>query len=124
VILEVIAKNKDGQEVFYDYKIYMPQSPAYGRGDKMVYGPHRKSGMLADTSLQPGQWRTEKFEIKFPYEDTEKDGKKVRNIKGKDIDVLVKIWHLPAGGDPRQAVEGKDKYALAQYSTTVNCCPK
>lgn len=120
MILEVIAKTKDGKEIFYDYKIYMPQSPAYGRGDRMVYGPFRKSGMLADTSLQPGQWKTEKFDIKFPYLDTEKDGKKVRTIKERDLDVLVKIWHLPAGGDPRQAVEGKDKYALAQQSTTVS----
>jgi hypothetical protein len=120
VILEVIAKTKDGKEVFYDYKIYMPQSPAYGRGDRMVYGPFRKSGMLADTSLQPGQWKTETFEIKFPYEDTEKDGKKIRSIKNKELDVAVKIWHLPAGGDPRQVVEGKEKYALAQHSTTVS----
>lgn len=48
------AKTKDGKEVFTEQKIYMPQSSAYGRGDKMVYSPFRKSGMLADTSLQPG----------------------------------------------------------------------
>jgi hypothetical protein len=112
----VTAKTKDGKEVFYDSKIYMPQSPAYGRGDKMVYGPFRKSGMLRDTAIQPGQTRTETFEIKFPYEDVEKDGKKVRDIKAKEMDVNVKLWYMPAGGDPRTGTVNKDQYLF--YETT------
>jgi len=32
--------------------------------------------MLRDTSLQPGKTKTESFDIKFPFEDVEKEGKK------------------------------------------------
>ena len=121
MVLDVTAKTKDGKEIFNEAKIYMPQSPAYGRGDKMVYGPFRKSGMLRDTALQPGQTRTETFEIKFPYEDVEKEGKKVRDIKAKDMEVTIKLWYLPAGGDHRddKAVEvNKGKYLF--FETTKN----
>jgi hypothetical protein len=118
----VTAKTKDGKEIFNDSKIYMPQSPAFGRGDKMVYGPFRKSGMLRDTSLQPGKTKTESFDIKFPFEDVEKDGKKVRDIKAKEMDVTVKLWYLPAGGDHRddKAVEvNKGKYLFFETTKTV-----
>jgi hypothetical protein len=115
----VTAKTKDGKEIFYDSKIYMPQSPAYGRGDKMVYGPFRKSGMLRDTALQPGQTKTELFDIKFPYEDVEKDGKKLREIKAKEMDVTVKLWYMPAGGDPKTGTENKDQYLMYQTTRTV-----
>ena len=114
------AKTKDGKEIFYDAKIYMPQSPAYGRGDKMVYGPFRKSGMLRDTSLQPGQTRTETYDIKFPYEDVEKEGKKVREIKARDMDVSVKLWYMPAGGDPRTGTVGKDQYLFHETTRSVS----
>ena len=114
------AKTKDGKEIFYDAKIYMPQSPAYGRGDKMVYGPFRKSGMLRDTSLQPGQTRTETYDIKFPHEDVEKEGKKVREIKARDMDVSVKLWYLPAGGDPRTGTVGKDQYLFYETTRSVS----
>ena len=113
------AKTKDGKEVFSDYKTYMPQSPAYGRGDKMVYGPFRKSGMLRDTSLQPGKMKVETFEIKFPYEDVEKEGKKVREVKAKEMDVTVKIWHMPAGGDHKKGVVGKDQFLFFEKTETV-----
>jgi len=116
VVLDVTAKTKDGKEIFNDSKIYMPQSPAFGRGDKMVYGPFRKSGMLRDTSLQPGKTKTESFDIKFPFEDVEKDGKKVRDIKAKEMDVNVKLWYMPAGGDPRTGTVNKDQYLF--YETT------
>lgn len=114
------AKTKDGKEIFTDAKIYMPQSPAKGRGDKMVYGPHRKSGMLADTSLQPGQTREEVFYIKFPFEDIEKEGKKTREIKAKEMDVTVKLWYLPAGGDHKKGVVGKDQYLFYETTKTVS----
>jgi hypothetical protein len=116
----VTAKTKDGKEIFYDTKIYMPQSPAYGRGDKMVYGPFRKSGMLRDTSLLPGHTKAETFEIKFPYEDVEKEGKKVREVKAKDMDVTVKLWYMPAGGDPRTGVVGKDQFLFYETTKSVS----
>lgn len=117
------AKTKDGKEVFNASKIYTPQSPAKGRGDKMVYGPFRKSGMLADTSLQPGKAQVETFEIKFPYADIEKDGKKVREIKAKEMDVVVKLWYLPAGGnhrDDKATPINKAKYLMYETTKTVS----
>lgn len=72
--------------------------------------------MLRDTSLQPGQKRTETFEIRFPYDDVEKNGKKTREIRAKDMEVTVKLWYLPAGGDHKKGVVGKDQYLL--YETT------
>jgi len=115
----VTAKTKDGNEVFNQQKIYMPQSPAKGRDDKMVYGPHRKSGMLRDTSLQPGQTRSETIEIKFPYEDADKDGKKVRNVTAKELDVVVSLWHLPAGGELAKLEAGKGKFLFHESTKRV-----
>lgn len=85
----------------------------------MVYGPFRKSGMIADTTLQPGKKVVETFEIKFPYEDVEKDGKKTRDIKAKEMDVTVKLWYMPAGGDHKKGVVGKDQYLFYEASKTV-----
>jgi hypothetical protein len=105
----VTAKTKDGKEIFNTSKIYMPQSPAKGRGDKMVYGPHRKSGMLADTTLQPGKTVVEEFAIPFPAET-------------KEMEVTVNLWHLPAGGDHRDdkaTPVNKGKYLFHETTTTV-----
>jgi len=115
----VTAKTKDGKEVFNQQKIYMPQSPAKGRGDKMVYGPHRKSGMLRDTALQPGQTKAETFEINFPYMDMDKDGKKVRNVTAKELDVVVSLWHLPAGGELAKLEAGKGKFLFHESTRRV-----
>ncbi|MCX8069200.1 MAG: hypothetical protein N2738_01715 [Thermodesulfovibrionales bacterium] len=117
------AKTKDGKEIFNASKIYTPQSQAKGRGDRMVYGPFRKSGMLADTSLQPGRPQVETFEIKFPYSDVEKEGKKVREVHAKEMDVTVKLWYLPAGGDHRDDKAtpiNKAKYLMFETSKAVS----
>ncbi len=110
------AKTKEGKEVFTEQKIYMPQSSAYGRGDRMVYSPFRKSGVLADTSLQPGQTKVETFYIKFPFE--EKDGKVVE-VKTKEMNVEVKLWYLPHGGNPKKGITGKDRFSLFEETKTV-----
>ena len=108
------AKTKDGKEIFKDSKIYMPQS-GNSRGDAMVYGAHFKMGMIADTSLQPLQTRTETYEIQFPFEDVEKErGKpKVREIKAKEMDVTVELRYQL---DPAPGEAGKDSFVL--YKTT------
>ncbi len=108
------AKTKDGKELFKDAKIYMPQS-SNSRGDAMVYGAHFKMGMIADTSLQPLQTRTETYEIQFPFEDAEKErGKpKVREIKAKEMDVTVELRYQL---DPAPGEAGKDSFVL--YKTT------
>lgn len=94
----------------------MPQSSAYGRGDKMVYSPYRKSGILADTSLQPGQTKVETFTIKFPFE--EKDGKIVE-VKEKEMLVEIKLWYMPHGGDPRKGVTGQDQFLFYEETKKV-----
>ena len=72
--------------------------------------PGWKSGMIRDTSLQPGQTRSETFEIKFPFEDVEKDGKKIRNVKADEMDVTFQLWYIPAGGDPKEGVPGWSQF--------------
>ena len=117
MVLDVTAKTKEGKEVFAEQKIYMPQSSAYGRGDKMVYGPFRKSGILADTSLQPGQKKVETFSIYFPFE--EKDGKVVE-VKDKEMNIEIKLWYMPHGGDPRKGITGKDQFLFFEETKTVS----
>ena len=116
MVLEVTVKTKDGKEVFAEQRIYMPQSSAYGRGDKMVCSPFRKSGMLADTSLQPGQTKLESFSIKFPFE--EKDGK-ITEVKAKEMNVEVKLWYLPHGGDPKKGITGKNQFLFFEETKRV-----
>ena len=111
------AKTKDGQEIFRDSKIYMPQSST-SRGDiadAMVYGAHFKMGIVRDTSLQPLQTKLETYEITFPFEDVEKEkGKpKVREIKAKEMDVTVELRYQL---DPAPGEAGKDSFVL--YKTT------
>lgn len=108
------AKTPDGKEIFKDSKIYMPQA-TNSRGDAMIYGAHFKLGYSADSSLQPLQTRVETYEIKFPYEDVEKEkGKpKVREIKAKAMDVTVELRYQldPALGE-------MDKDSFVYYKTT------
>lgn len=114
------AKTKDGKEVFNTSKIYTPQSPAKGRGDKMVFGPFRKSGMIADTSLQPGKTVKETFEIKFPFE--EKEGRIIPESIVKEMDVTVRLWYLPAGGDHRDDKAtpiNRGKFSFFETTETV-----
>lgn len=108
------AKTKDGKEIFKDSKIYMPQA-TNSRGDGMVYGAHFKMGYIRDTSLQPMKWKVEKYEIKFPYEDIEKEKGKppVRMIKEKEMEVTVELRYQL---DPAPGEIGKDSFVL--YKTT------
>lgn len=116
--MDVTAKTKDGKEVFRDSKIYMPQS-SNSRGDAMIYGAHFKMGLIADTSLQPLQTRVERYEIKFPYEDVEKEaGKpKVREIKAKEMDVTVELRYQL---DPAPGEIGKDSFIMYKTTRTVS----
>lgn len=114
------AKTKDDKEIFKAERIYMPQSTDSHGGpiasDAMLYGAHYKMGILADTSLQPLQTKTEVFEIKFPYEDVEKEGKKVREVKAKEMDVTVELVYQY---DPAIGEIGKDSYILFKETKTV-----
>ena len=83
-----------------------------------------KTGMVRDTSVQPGQTRNETFEIKFPFEDVEKDGKKFRNVKAEEMDVAVQLWYLPGGGDPKEGVPGKTQFLYFETNKTVKLKPR
>lgn len=111
------AKTKDGKEIFKDSKIYMTQA-TNSRGDAMVYGAHFKMGYERDTSLQPGKTKVETFEIKFPFEDVEKEpGKpKVREIKAKEMEVTVELRYQL---DPAPGEIGKDSWILFKESKTL-----
>jgi hypothetical protein len=122
----VTAKTKDGNEIFRESKIYMPQSPIYGRGDFMWSGgayPGWKAGIIRDTSLQPGQTRAETFEIKFPFQDIEKDQKKTRKVTADEMMVTVQLWYMPTGGDPREGVPGKTQHLFYETQKTVKLKP-
>lgn len=114
------AKTKDGKEIYKDERIYMPQSTDSHGGpiasDATLFGAHYKMGILADTSLQPLQTRVDLFEIKFPYEDVEKEGKKVRVVKAKEMDVTVELVYQY---DPAIGEIGKDSYILYKETKTV-----
>ncbi len=109
------AKTTDGKEIFSDKKVYMPQSPAYGRGSEMVYGSYKKAGLLRDTSLQPNQTLIETFEIQF-----QETGAKNGNPAGpQEIYITVKLWYIPRGVDPRNGVPGKDQFLFHEEIKTV-----
>lgn len=100
----------------------MPQAPIYGRGNFMWSGgayPGWKTGTIRDTTLQPLQTRTETFEIPFPFEDVEKDGKKRRVVKAEEMDLTIQLWYLPTGGDPRQGTPGKTQFLFHETTKSV-----
>ena len=116
MVLDVTAKTKDGKEIYKDSKIYMTQA-TNSRDDAMVYGAHFKMGYVRDTSLQPLQTRIEKYEIKIPYEDVEKDGKKTREIKNKDVEVTIELRYQ---ADPAIGEMGKDSFTMFKTTKVVS----
>ncbi|MGQ9569514.1 MAG: hypothetical protein ACUVUQ_01465 [Thermodesulfovibrionales bacterium] len=109
------AKTIDGKEIFSDEKIYMPQSPAYGRGSEMVYGSYKKAGLLRDTSLQPGQTRIEIFEIRLP----ETGARNGNPSAPQEIYTTVRLWYIPRGVDPKNGVPGKDQFLFFEETKTI-----
>lgn len=76
--------------------------------------------MIADTSLQPRRPVTERFEIKFPFE--EKGGKIIPESIVKEMNITVRLWHLPAGGDHRDdkaTPVGVGKFLFHETTETV-----
>lgn len=121
MVLDVTAKTKDGNEVFTDRKIYMLQC-TMSRGfeapdDVMVYGAQNKMGYIVENTFMPLQTKVENYEIKFPYEDVEKEGKETRIIKSKEMDITVELrWQ----NDPDPGEVGKDSYILYRTTKTVS----
>jgi hypothetical protein len=75
----------------------MPIPQQMGKGDRMGRGPYEKSGLLEDSSLPPLRTITQSYDIFFPVNVEEKDGKKVSTITSDTLDVEVKLWYLPYG---------------------------
>lgn len=115
--MDVTAKTKDGKEVFSNRKIYMLEC-GDSRGfeapsDVMKYGAQVKMGYIGESTFMPLQTKIENYEIKFPYEDVDEGGKKVRKIKAKEMDIDIELrWQ----NDPDPNTVGKDSYIL--YKTT------
>ncbi len=75
----------------------MPYPGRMGRGKEMGRGPYEKSGLLRETSLPPGKTTHETFEITYPFEDREKDGKVRRELLNDELTINVTLWYLPFG---------------------------
>jgi hypothetical protein len=93
----VTAETTDGDEVYNEQRIYMPYPGRMGRGKEMGRGPYEKSGILHETSLPPLQTKHETFEIAYPYEDVEKDGKSRRELLNDELNVIVTLYYVPFG---------------------------
>lgn len=100
--------------MFSREKIYMPVPQQLARGDRMGRGPYEKSGMIEDTGLPPGKEVVERFEIPYPTEELEKDGKTMHVTTAHDLNVEVKLWYLPFG------TMEDDPFLWHEYKTTVH----
>jgi hypothetical protein len=61
-VLDITAKSTDGQELFKERRVYMPQCTD-SLGPVMVLGPDKKLGIIRDTTFQPLQVKQEQFQI-------------------------------------------------------------
>ena len=99
------AVDKEGDEVFYEEKLYMPVPERFARDGVMGRGPYEKSGIVADTGLPPNREVDEHFEILFPYE---------KGDKASSLDLTVQLWYLPYG-----SMED-DPFLWKEYTETLN----
>ncbi len=115
------GRTKDGKVVYNNLEVLMPMASGFDRDNKMAFGAHRKTGYMVDTSLQPGKETVKIYEFPFPYEDIEKEGKKVRNIKAKEIEVSVNLWYIPsdAAENLDKLEVGKQKFLMFSDKKTV-----
>lgn len=91
------ATTADDEEIYKEQKIYMPYPGRMGKGKEMGRGPYEKSGLLRETSLPPGKTIHETFEITYPFEDKEKDGKTRRELLNDELTVTVTLYYVPFG---------------------------
>jgi len=59
----VTATTDQGEKIFGDSRIYMPQSTT-SLDNTMIYGPTKKLGIIRDTSIQPFRAKEETFQVK------------------------------------------------------------
>jgi len=75
----------------------MPVPQQLGRGDRMGRGPYEKSGLIEDTGLPPGKMVKERFDILYPVDEVEENGKTLNKPSAYDLDIEVKLWYRPFG---------------------------
>jgi len=100
--------------VFNQEKIYMPVPQQLARGDRMGRGPYEKSGLIEDTGLPPGKMVKERFDIMYPLDEVEENGKTVNKPSAYDLDVEVKLWYLPYGS------ANSDPFLWREFAQTVS----
>ena len=94
----------------------MPVPQQLGRGDRMGRGPYEKTGLIEDTGLPPGKTVHERFDIMFPVEEVEVDGKFVNKLMAYDLNIQVKLWYLPFGSGSKKA----DPFLWREFNKTVS----
>ena len=92
----------------------MPVPQQLARGDRMGRGPYEKGGIIEDTGLPPGKTVHERFDIMFPIEDLEENGKFISRPSAYDLDIEVKLWYLPFGS------KKTDPFLWREFSKTVS----
>jgi hypothetical protein len=75
----------------------MPVPQQLARGDRMGRGPYEKSGLIEDTGLPPGKRVHERFDILYPMQEVEENGKTVNRPVSTDLNIEVKLYYLPFG---------------------------
>lgn len=95
MVLDVTAKTEEGNEIFRDYRIYMPQAST-SRDNRMVFGAHLKAGFVRDTSIQPFKPKTETFEIPVP-----------EGVRNADVTVALSYEYVPDNSIPIHTVTRK-----------------
>lgn len=100
--------------MFNQEKIYMPVPQQLARGDRMGRGPYEKSGLIEDTGLPPGKLVKERFDIFFPQEEAEENGKTVTKTTAYDLDLEVKLTYLPFGSP------NSDPFVWREFTKTVS----
>ncbi len=91
------AKDRDGNEVYSQDRIFMPVPQQLARGHRMGRGPYEKSGLLEDSSLPPLRTVTATHDILFPVVEEETEDGTVRRFPSDSLDIEVKLWYLPYG---------------------------
>jgi hypothetical protein len=85
-----------------------------GRSDQMGRGPYEKSGLIEDTGLPPAKPIHERFEILYPVEEVEENGKFISKPLVHDLDIEVKLWYLPFG------MMDFDSFLWREFNKTVS----
>ncbi|RII28879.1 MAG: hypothetical protein CXR31_03120 [Geobacter sp.] len=92
----------------------MPVPQQLARGDRMGRGPYEKSGIIEDMGLPPGKTVHERFDIFYPLEEVEENGKTITRPQTYDLDIEVKLTYLPFG------TPNSDPFVWDEFTKTVS----